>query len=481
MSSTTNNSTTSSVSLREQQEQVKDLLRQNPDAAKRMILNQCENNLARFARFFLPQYVPTDPPDFHLDLYHDLLFSGDRVARAEPREHAKSTIVSMVFVLHQILFKKRRFIVLVSDTSMQAENFAAAVKYELEANELIREYFGDITNPDGRWRGADFITTTGVRLIAKGAGASLRGIKHLDTRPDLVVCDDLENDENVNTPMQREKLKSWFDKVLTNAVAKHGKIVVVGTILHYDSLLSYILTKQDWNTAKYAALVSGTIDDDDAVPLWPDYWDIERLRKRKVEIGSLAFQSEFMNEPVDGDTAIVRYDWLQWYNADELPPELDRYGFCDPAISQKETADYFVICVLGHDKKTGRIYVLDIIRDRIAFSSQVERIGQQDKKHDFVRFGVEDVAYQKALYQEVQRQCPNVPVVPVTVDKDKTRRLQRVSPFIENGTIQFRREHVTFIEELVRFPKAEHDDTVDGFTGAVGLILDQSKPTLTFF
>ena len=132
-----------------------------------------------------------EPADFHKDLYQ-ILLTEQRAAIAAPREHAKSTCVSVIFVLYCISYKLRRFIVLISDTQPQAALQLAAVKEELETNVELRADFGNLVG-DKKWDVNDCRTTTGITLAARGAGQSLRGLRFRLYRPDLVICDDMEN------------------------------------------------------------------------------------------------------------------------------------------------------------------------------------------------------------------------------------------------------------------------------------------------
>lgn len=76
------------------------------------------------------------------------------------------------------------------------------------------------------------LTKTDIKAEAIGSGKKVRGRRHRNWRPDLIVLDDIENDENVNTPEQRRKLKNWFDKAVSKAGDTYTDIMYIGTILH---------------------------------------------------------------------------------------------------------------------------------------------------------------------------------------------------------------------------------------------------------
>jgi hypothetical protein len=172
------------------------------------------------------------PAEFHRDLYQ-ILLTQQYAAIAAPREHAKSTVVTVIFVLYCVCFKRRHFIIIIEDTQPNAALQLAAIKEELETNSALREDFGNAVG-DKKWDTNDCRTTTGISLAARGAGQSLRGLRYRLYRPDLVICDDLENEEDVDNPETRAKLERWFKNVVMN-LGKKCQIFVIGTILHYDS------------------------------------------------------------------------------------------------------------------------------------------------------------------------------------------------------------------------------------------------------
>ena len=107
-----------------------------------------------------------------------------------------------------------------------------------------------------------------MKVEAIGSGKKIRGRRHRNWRPDLFVLDDVENDENVNTPEQRRKLKSWYDKAVSKAGDTYTDIMYIGTVLHYDSLLSKVLANARYRTKKYRAVISWAANQS----LW-DEWE----------------------------------------------------------------------------------------------------------------------------------------------------------------------------------------------------------------
>ncbi len=105
------------------------------------------------------------------------------------------------------------------------------IKTELEENTVLKEDFGEL---EGKvWKSSVILLSNSVKIEAIGSGKKIRGRRHKQWRPDLIVCDDLENDENVNTPEQRKKLRDWFYKAVSKAGDTYTDIVYIGTLLHF--------------------------------------------------------------------------------------------------------------------------------------------------------------------------------------------------------------------------------------------------------
>lgn len=214
-------------------------------------------DMSYFGRAYLPHYFIRKSPHFHEEL--DEIWSrgvmkgrnplkeakvisrlkGSRQVVAAPRGHAKSTNFTFKDSLHAILYAYKHYILILSDSSEQAEGFLDDIKTELEDNANIIMDFGSLKG-DKAWRTGVILTKTDIKAEAIGSGKKVRGRRHRNWRPDLIVLDDIENDENVNTPEQRRKLKNWFDK----AVSKAGDT--------YTDIM-YIVVRQDFELVIYLA------------------------------------------------------------------------------------------------------------------------------------------------------------------------------------------------------------------------------------
>ncbi len=165
-----------------------------------------------FAGRYLANYLTADPAPFHVKLYRMMSCGSEnkREAVAATRGHGKSVLMSLIYPLWAICTGQRRlgrkqFIVIISASSAISEGFLSALTRELQENELIRADFGNLVGRQ-KWTSTEILTANGVRVVAKGVGSSLRGMRSFESRPDLIICDDLEDDEGVQNADQRRKL-----------------------------------------------------------------------------------------------------------------------------------------------------------------------------------------------------------------------------------------------------------------------------------
>lgn len=506
-----------------------------PDAALAANLTSGGDALPplEWALRFLPHVFTDAPADFHYELMNDLADPAKRlIARVAPRGHAKSTCATFAYPLWCICTRRRRNILIITHESSLATQFVRDIRNELECNADIRAAYGDLTaattppetverddedtNESGatgrgtrqrarrgpprrrKWSESIFTAANGVTVQARGSEAGLRGTRIGADRPDLILCDDIEKDELVASPESRRKVEHWLRRVVMPALAPQGQLVVLGSILHHDSLLANLSNRRRfpcWDYRVYRALEGGRApadraspnatdcassgpagsDDDDALrALWPARWPVQRLREERQRIGTLAFEQEYQGNPVDEATRVFRPEWLRSYEPHELvESRLVNLVAVDPATGA-ESGDYFALWAGGVDSETGIIYTRELRLERIDFVLQVRRIVEAFKRWNPVRIGVETTAYQAALKQsldEVGRtQGLYLPVVALSPVGGKRVRIQSVAPFFENGTFRLPPALDPEAEaQFLHFPSAKHDDAPDVCAMAIAL------------
>lgn len=490
-------------------------------------------DLGYFGRAYLSHYFRRKSPAFHEEL--DGIWSkgvlksrnptkaakeisrlkGSRQVIAAPRGHAKSTNFTFKDTLHAVLYRYKHYCILISDSSEQAEGFLEDIKTELEENGDIIEDFGSLKG-DKAWRSGIILTKSDIKVEAIGSGKKIRGRKHRNWRPDLIVLDDIENDENVNTPEQRRKLKSWFEKAVSKAGDTYTDIMYIGTVLHYDSLLNNVLQNPRYHSKKYRAVISWSANqslwdewegiytnlfnenhEDDARKfyetnktamlegvevLWEDKLSYYDLIEIKVTEGEASFNSELQNDPIDPDNATFNPEWFDYYEPELMDwknPEYIFIGSNDPSLGKNKKSDTSSIINLALSTKTGYMYVVDasvekrkpdvIIQDVFEMSKRLKR----DYGKGFYKFGVETVQFQfyfkEVMAQKSVEEGEYIPIEEIQSTVNKVLRIESLQPVIKNKYLKFNREHKTLLKQMQEFPMGKNDDAPDGLQMAVQL------------
>lgn len=487
-------------------------------------------DLEFFGRAYFPHYFSRPSPEFHRDLdniWQEGVLKGKapttpakrkEISRmpgtkrvvAAPRGHAKSTSLTFKGTMHSIVYEYKHYPIIISDSSDQAEGFLDNIRVEFEENEALREDFGDLTGKV--WRSNVIITSTNIKVEAIGSGKKIRGRKHRNWRPDLLVLDDIENDENVRTPEQRAKLESWFLKAVSKAGDDYTDIIYIGTLLHYDSLLAKTLKNPGYRAIKYRAVISFSraddlwkqwedlytdLADDDheenakaffeahreemlegTEVLWEEKLSYYDLMVMKVTEGEAAFNSEEQNEPINPDDCIFNPEWFDYYNEAEMDfrsKDFLFFGFVDPSLGKSKHSDFSAIITLAKHKASGYMYVLDADIERRHPDKIINDVLEKEKMlrgeygHGYKKFGAETVQFQWFLKEELAKASARaglyLPIEEVPQTSDKTMRVQTLQPDVKNRYIKFNRRHKLLMEQMEHFPMGAHDDGPDALEG----------------
>lgn len=438
-----------------------------------------EEDLEAFGKFFFPHHLSLDTPRFHRELYDILERMPRRLAIAAPRGHAKSTIFDLVYLCWLIVHKKTRFTLLISDTYSQSNLFLETIKAEFESNERLRIFYGDLVTE--KWSEDEIVLAPktplfknkpkgsdqgGVMVKALGANMKVRGLKYRNFRPDMVVVDDLENDEMVESKERRDKLSRWFNGALIPSLAPEGRIVIIGTILHYDSLLNNLLDEKrypGWEKRLYRAITDGQA-------LWPEHLNLSQLEQIKQnylrEGQGFLFYQEYMNDPVSDEFRKFKFEKLKYFDPKEQEGKLmNVYLTIDRAYSLDKTADYTAFMVVGIDSDN-RWYILHAERTRIQEKELIDKIFDLKTFFNPIKVGIEQKSYiytlKPTLDSEMQRRNQFFIIEELKdLGRSKSLRIEALLPRYTAGAIFFQKTQEDLIDELTTFPKGTHDDLID--------------------
>lgn len=484
-------------------------------AARQAAARDPQTGFRYFCQTYFPHYLTAAPGALHEFLFEFLPAlvadpKGRKLALASPRGEAKSTLAALLFPLWCAVTGQKRYLVLVMDALDQALPALEALKAELDSNPRLAKDFPEACGAGRVWQQRVILLRNGVKIEVFGSGKRMRGLRHGPHRPDLVILDDLENDENVRSPTQRDKLESWLTKTVLKLGAADDSLDLfyIGTLLHYDSVLARTLKNPWWKTFTFRALLQWP----DRMDLWEQWedqfrtqgeeaadrfyaqrrgemdagarvsWPAQRpllaLMKIRARDGHAAFDAELQNDPVDRATALFP-EFVYW--TDELPGWL-YLGACDPSLGKAGAGrDPSAILVGGLDRSSGVLHAVEAkIRRRLP-DQIIEDIIDLQTRYRCVLWAVEAVQFQEFFRTElVKRSAARgvpVPARPVVPHTDKSLRIESLQPHVANGLIRFRAEQATLLEQLRHYPAADHDDGPDAlhmlWTLAVGYVASQ--------
>ncbi|MDP8212791.1 MAG: phage terminase large subunit [Candidatus Zapsychrus exili] len=482
-------------------------------------------SLKVFATTYFKHYIKCSFADFHLELFDYLteitLKRGRQLAIAAPRGNAKSSIVSLMYALWCICYGYEKCVVLFSSTRKQSGKLLGHIKDELSSNMELKRDFPEVCEPPNpRWRDDEITTKSGVNVMSSSVEHGIRGIRHKDSRPGLTILDDVESVESIRSQEQREKIYDWFTKMVLNLGSKKSNYIIVGTILHFDSLLAKIILGEEfpgWEKRIYKSVKSFSASpllwdkweqiyrgkdlyNEDSGPevakkffednkdkmlegtevLWPEKESYYELMLMKTQKGNLSFDSEKQNEPKDiSGQSIDMKKVIFWEDKHQALEELQAFlgtrkvvlGACDPSIGKGKKSDYSAIVNVFMDYTNKDIYVVDADMGRWDVHTLVERICIHHKTRNFATFLYEANAAQAWLGDIIKKAPTTIPLKPVTNNTPKNSRIMKLIVLIEQGKVKLSRRLSELIRQLEQYPNGAHDDAID----ALSMLIDVAE------
>lgn len=466
--------------------------------------------------------------------------TNDKVAVAAPRSHAKSTYLSKGFPLREIAYRKRKYEIIISDTPTVSSGNLDWIAMQLKSNVKLRADFGPLLSPkqqeNPKDNSSEFIAweprEDGTKKLltkveAASTGQALRGRNWNGVRPDLIVCDDLEDARpggNASTPDLRRKLRDWFAQTVVPLGDPKGKrtaFVYMGTTVHHEALLVDVLyNRADFKSKIYRAVIEWpermdlweacrlVYKDPDrpkearikdalelyeanraemdrgAIVLWPEAQPIWRLMKFKWDNGSKAFNTEYQNNPVDEESMIFNPESFKYWDSEDVrelltqypPPAnvFDVYMGIDFAMG-KQRGDYSAIVTIARHKKTGTKYVIDAYGERIKPDEFIRIIVEKVMRYQPNAIAAEAQAAQEFFVQKLKEalRAAGYPagtrVKQIHQRSRKELRIEALLPDIEGGAIQFSKKHALLLEQFEYYGTGSHDDLPDAAEMAISI------------
>lgn len=406
------------------------------------------------------------------------------------RGSGKSTLMSLSYPIWAVVgAQQKKFILIVSQTQAQARLHLSNIKKELETNELLKKDIGPFEEVSDEWGATSIVLSNfDARIAIASTEQSIRGIRHGQYRPDLVICDDVEDLNSVKFREGRDKTFQWLTGEVLPIGDQNTKIIIVGNLLHEDCLLMRLKTAIDSNKLQGKFLAIPLIREDDMILWVGKFPNMAAIEKLKATIGvESAWFREYLLKIISDADRLVHPDWIHYY--DKIPPGMSnqfryRATGMDLAIVEKESADFtsMVTADVYDHAEDLRVYILpNPINKRMGFPETVKTATELARTLKSKLY-IEDVGYQKALIQHLSN------VVNLSVEgfkpagQDKRSRLALVTHLIQQGKVLFPRHGAEeLVAQLTGFGIEKYDDLADAFSLLMLKIMEEDTGGLNVF
>lgn len=424
------------------------------DGQAQLIVTFGKNRVLAHQALFRHRH-PDETPDFHKEiiaLWHDPTKGSNALVMAF-REAGKSTIAEEAIVVMAALRSFRNAVIL-GENQERAVDRLTAIKHEIQTNEFLINLFGELKDT-AKWNEAKVILKNGVIIQALGRGQEVRGMKHLDIRPDFCFADDVEGKEHVRDEHARKETLRWFFAEVIPALDKSARVRVNATPLDTDSLPMRLLQLPTWHhrryPVRYLELATGVWR-----PTWPARYPLAWIDGKEAEMHRLGlhheFQREYMCEPDDPAKKIFTAGMFR------VEPRVHVWQptsvFYDPARTVKDgssTTGWAVWSWIGP-----RLIVWDGGGERWLPDQLIEHVFKINDQYRPVRIGVErdglEEFVQQPLRREMTRRGSLLPLQAMRAPKGKLDFIGSLQPFFAAGEITFARELPELKAQFLNFP-----------------------------
>ncbi|CAM6004906.1 unnamed protein product [Sphagnum balticum] len=393
-------------------------------------------------------------------LTEKLRHGGARILVSAPPQHGKSNFISEwipTWFMNEYPEKK---VILGTYAQQYADKFGVKVRTHLMHNP--KAFVPLRADSKSKRR---FVTEAGGQFLAVGVEGPATG-----EGADLFIVDDpFKNYEEAMSERIRERNMDWFRSVATTRLQSGGSVIVLHTRWHEDDMIGTLSQEQGW---EYINLPAVAVENDPlgraaGEPLCPERYSHDDLIRIRREVGEMVWSALYQGEPIQLGGNIIRGDWIQRYR--ELPKMDETAIFADLSYKDGEENDYTVI------EKWGRcgahIYLIDQIRSQMGFAEQLKSMERMFEAHpDAFHKEVEEKANGAAIIETIKEMYPGVVANrPMT---EKSARLAAVAPLYYAHNVWYPDEAIkpwikVNLNEITKFPRTKHDDTVDVASMAV--------------
>ncbi len=421
----------------------------------------------RAAFFASPDDVP--PAPMHHEWSEILLRGTGHFAIEAFRESAKTQIVIRANLLHALAFPQshRSYLVIICSTQRAASKKLQEVARELSACPEFGVLIDRVVESSGLGLEVAYRGGAHVRIEAYGKGAAVRGLSWGSKRPDLIIIDDPQDEEDARSETVTETDWEWFlSDVLF--LGQGSRIFLIGNNLGERCIIERVIAGADqlgFQTARVP------IVDESGRSAWPEKWSVEAVEREREAFAVLGkldiWYRNKMCKCIAPDSQKFRREMFRYFDDSLNTQGMSIYTTVDLAISMKPGADYSAIVTVGINAE-GHWFVLEVDYGRYDPTKTMDAIFQAVQKWRPLCVGIESVAYQSALAHFLEREMPKrntfFRIQPLKAEKKKELRIDALQPRFSVGSVWFR-ALAPWLEkleqELLAYPHGAHDDVID--------------------
>ena len=440
-------------------------------------------SLIGFREEFIPSSDDVKPALFHEE-WSDILLNGTGNFAIEAfRESAKTQIVIRANLLHALTYpqKHRSYLVIICANQTRASKHLLDVSREFLSSAKMKGLVKEVKDNSGLALEVQYKTGEKVRIEAYGKGAAVRGLSWGSKRPDLVIIDDPQDEEDASSETVTNKDWDWF---LSDVyfLGQSTRIFLIGNNLGERCIIEQILRNAaslKFTTRRIPILTP------EGKSAWPEKWPLKAIEEDRNSYALLGktdiWYRNKMCECISPESQTFKREYFKYYDQAPTKRDLNIYTTVDLAISQKANADYSAIVTVGVNS-SGHWFVLDVEYGRYDPTTTMDAIFSAVRKWEPLSVGIENVAYQSALQHFLEKEMPKrgifFRITPLKAEKKKELRIDTLQPRFAVGTVWFKR-NASWLDklesELLAYPHGAHDDVIDALAYMEQLVSEPYK------
>lgn len=441
-------------------------------------LRQGRNSVVKFRQLYLPAQDELPAAPFHWDWDEILLRGAGNFAVEAYRESGKTALVIRGHTLHRLVYPTTKYDYLVfilhdQDTATKRLNEIAD---EYLSNPLLSWNLEGVIRRNEKAFEVNVRSLTGkvinVRIEAYGKGAGIRGLSYQSRRPKLVLVDDPQDHDDMESQVTLEKDWDWFLSDLY-FLGRKTRIFMIGNNLGPKCMIERVISAaEDFN---FKTMVIPEYDEDSRIPAWPDQTTIEEIEKERAAFAAQGKQEvwwrEKMCQAINPETQRFRKEYFRYYDPTSFHfSNISTYITVDPAMGEKQKKGCYTAIVVNSVTDTNHWMLRDVVYGNLDPTETMNAIFRlvSEYRGTLVSVGIERVAYQGALEFFMRSEMPRrnifFTIVPLIADKKKELRIETIQPRFFGGTVWFPKGAPWVPEmeqELMLFPRPRLWDCMD--------------------